>query len=186
MTVMDLKCPGCGAPIISATAKCPYCGRLIEHKLSEEEKKQAEPPKQSLGAMIASKVTDGVKKIEDFFSGTNTSDKKNNTYSKENDFDEYYNNNSSRNNNYSYSYNYAKSDTDSSKTAEKTQSKNRYIAMFLCLFIFVQWFYLERTTRGILYLAFFLTGVPVFLAIVDFLIFATISDEKFERKYVRR
>lgn len=45
-------------------------------------------------------------------------------------------------------------------------------------------FYLGETTTGVVYLCFVWTLVPVFLGIIEGVIYLTTSDEEFQRKYV--
>lgn len=44
-------------------------------------------------------------------------------------------------------------------------------------------FYLGKIGQGILYLIFFWTSIPVFLGIIEGLIYLTMSDKAFETKY---
>jgi TM2 domain-containing membrane protein YozV len=44
-------------------------------------------------------------------------------------------------------------------------------------------FYLGKTTKGILYLVFFWTGIPAILALIDFIVILTMTDEKFNLEY---
>lgn len=45
-------------------------------------------------------------------------------------------------------------------------------------------FYLGETTTGVVYLCFVWTLVPIFLGVIEGLIYLTTSDEDFQRKYV--
>ena len=44
-------------------------------------------------------------------------------------------------------------------------------------------FYLGETGKGIIYLLFFWTLVPAFIALIDFIILICMNDEKFNLKY---
>lgn len=44
-------------------------------------------------------------------------------------------------------------------------------------------FYLGQVGKGILYLLFFWTFIPALIAFVEFILFLTMSDEKFNQKY---
>jgi TM2 domain-containing membrane protein YozV len=44
-------------------------------------------------------------------------------------------------------------------------------------------FYLGKTGQGILYLLFFWTFIPAILALIEFVMFLTMSDEVFAEKY---
>jgi TM2 domain-containing membrane protein YozV len=44
-------------------------------------------------------------------------------------------------------------------------------------------FYLGKTTKGILYLVFCWTGIPAILALIDFIVILTMTDEKFNLEY---
>jgi TM2 domain-containing membrane protein YozV len=44
-------------------------------------------------------------------------------------------------------------------------------------------FYLGQTGLGIVYLLFFWTVIPSIVALVDFVLFLTMSDEAFDAKY---
>jgi TM2 domain-containing membrane protein YozV len=44
-------------------------------------------------------------------------------------------------------------------------------------------FYLGQTGLGFLYLIFFWTFIPAIVAFIDFILFLTMSDEKFNEKY---
>lgn len=65
-------------------------------------------------------------------------------------------------------------------------SKSRTTAAILALFLGglgVHWFYLGRTGLGFLYLLFCWTFIPSIAALVNFIVFLTMSDEKFAEKY---
>ena len=64
----------------------------------------------------------------------------------------------------------------------KSKATAALLAFFLGGFG-VHRFYLNQTGLGFLYLLFFWTLVPAIIAIVDFVIFLTMSDEKFNAKY---
>ena len=64
--------------------------------------------------------------------------------------------------------------------------KNKSTAAILAVLIGglgVHQFYLGKTTKGILYLVFFWTGIPAILAFIDFIIIMTMTDEKFNLEY---
>jgi len=44
-------------------------------------------------------------------------------------------------------------------------------------------FYLGQTGMGLLYLVFFWTFIPALIALVEFILFLTMSDEEFNQKY---
>lgn len=64
--------------------------------------------------------------------------------------------------------------------------KNKSTAAILAFFlggIGVHRFYLGQTGLGFVYLLFFWTFIPAFVALVDFIVFLTTSEEKFNSKY---
>lgn len=64
--------------------------------------------------------------------------------------------------------------------------KSRITAALLAFFLGgfgVHKFYLGRTGAGILYLLFFWTFIPAFIAFIEFIIYLTMSDEAFTAKY---
>lgn len=64
--------------------------------------------------------------------------------------------------------------------------RNRIAAALLAFFLGgfgVHKFYLGRTGAGILYLLFFWTFIPAIVAFVEMIIYLTMSDEDFARKY---
>lgn len=66
-------------------------------------------------------------------------------------------------------------------------SKDRTTAALLALLlggIGAHHFYLGNTVRGVLYLLFVWTLIPVIVAFVEGIIYLTKSDEEFQRKYV--
>jgi TM2 domain-containing membrane protein YozV len=74
--------------------------------------------------------------------------------------------------------------TTYSDSIVKMKSKNT--VSFLALFlggIGVHRFYLGQTAKGILSLIFFWTCIPFFISLIDFIIFITMSEEKFNLKY---
>lgn len=71
-------------------------------------------------------------------------------------------------------------------TAVPNSDKDRTSAALLALFvggIGAHHFYLGNTGRGILYLVFVWTLIPVLVAFVEGIIYLTKSDEEFQRKY---
>jgi TM2 domain-containing membrane protein YozV len=64
----------------------------------------------------------------------------------------------------------------------KSKSTTAILAFFLGG-IGVHRFYLGQTGLGFLYLIFFWTFIPAIIAFIDFIIFLTMSDEKFNEKY---
>lgn len=65
-------------------------------------------------------------------------------------------------------------------------AKSRTTAALLAFFLGglgIHWFYLGRSGRGLLYLLFCWTGIPVVIALIDFIMFLVASDEKFAEKY---
>jgi len=65
-------------------------------------------------------------------------------------------------------------------------SKSRLTAALLAFFlggIGAHKFYLGQTGLGIVYLLFFWTFIPAFIAFIEFIIYLTMSDEKFAVKY---
>lgn len=72
--------------------------------------------------------------------------------------------------------------TSSSQVGEK----NRIVAAILAFFLGgfgVHKFYLGRIGWGVLYLVFFWTFIPAFVAFIEFIIYLCTSDEDFARKY---
>lgn len=64
--------------------------------------------------------------------------------------------------------------------------KSRVAAILLAFFLGgfgIHKFYLGRIAAGVLYLMFFWTFVPAFVALVEMIIYLTISDEQFAAKY---
>jgi TM2 domain-containing membrane protein YozV len=64
--------------------------------------------------------------------------------------------------------------------------KSKKTASFLAFFlggIGIHRFYLGQTAKGIFSLIFFWTYIPLFISIIDFIIFLTMSEEKFNLKY---
>ncbi|AZB00690.1 TM2 domain-containing protein [Chryseobacterium joostei] len=64
--------------------------------------------------------------------------------------------------------------------------KSKFTATILALFLGglgIHRFYLGQNIKGILYLLFFWTFVPALIAFFDFLIFITMSEERFNYKY---
>jgi TM2 domain-containing membrane protein YozV len=64
--------------------------------------------------------------------------------------------------------------------------KSKKTASFLAFFlggIGIHRFYLGQTAKGIFSIVFFWTYIPLFISIIDFIIFLTMSEEKFNLKY---
>ncbi|MGU3374655.1 TM2 domain-containing protein [Chryseobacterium sp. M5A1_1a] len=64
--------------------------------------------------------------------------------------------------------------------------KSKFTAIILALFLGglgIHRFYLGQNIKGILYLLFCWTFVPTLIAFFDFLIFITMSEERFNHKY---
>lgn len=66
------------------------------------------------------------------------------------------------------------------------KTKSKTTAVILALFlgdIGIHKFYLGQAGQGILYLLFCWTFIPVILAIIDIIIYLTMSEESFQAKY---
>ncbi len=64
--------------------------------------------------------------------------------------------------------------------------KNKITAALLAFFLGgfgAHKFYLGETTQGILYLLFFWTCIPAFIALIEFCVLLGISEEAFNKKY---
>lgn len=64
--------------------------------------------------------------------------------------------------------------------------RNRTTALVLAFFLGglgAHKFYLGQTVQGVVYLLFCWTFIPALIAFVEFIIFLTMSDEKFAEKY---
>lgn len=64
--------------------------------------------------------------------------------------------------------------------------KNRLVAIVLALFLGgfgIHWLYLGKTGRCILYALFFWTFIPAFLAFIDIIRFAIMSEKDFQLNY---
>ena len=64
--------------------------------------------------------------------------------------------------------------------------KSKLAAAFMALFLGgfgIHKFYLGRVFAGMIYLLFFWTFIPAFLAFIDFIILITMSDTRFDEKY---
>jgi len=71
-------------------------------------------------------------------------------------------------------------------TVSPTSPKSRIAAALLAFFLGgfgVHKFYLGRIGQGFLYLIFFWTFIPAFIAFIEFIIYLCESDETFARKY---
>jgi len=71
------------------------------------------------------------------------------------------------------------------KTGSGNQ-KSKVTAMLLAFFLGgfgVHKFYLGRTVWGVVYLLFFWTLVPACIAFIEFLIYAFMSEDRFDEKY---
>ncbi|MDR1056297.1 MAG: NINE protein [Prevotellaceae bacterium] len=64
----------------------------------------------------------------------------------------------------------------------KSKSTAAILAFFLGGFG-IHRFYLGQTGLGILYLVFFWTFIPAIIALIDFIVFLTMSEETFNQKY---
>lgn len=67
-----------------------------------------------------------------------------------------------------------------------SSKKSRVAAILLAFFlggIGAHKFYLGQTGQGLLYLCFFWTGIPALIALVEAIIYLTMSDAEFEAKY---
>jgi TM2 domain-containing membrane protein YozV len=62
-------------------------------------------------------------------------------------------------------------------------AQNVALLAFFLGFIGMHKFYLGETGKGILYMVFFWTLIPGILAFVEFIMFLTMRDEEFNRKY---
>lgn len=64
--------------------------------------------------------------------------------------------------------------------------KNKYVAAIICFLFGVigihQW-YLGHPIKALFYAIFSWTGIPLILAIKDFIVFLVISEERFDKKY---
>jgi TM2 domain-containing membrane protein YozV len=70
--------------------------------------------------------------------------------------------------------------------ASTPSGRNRIAAALLAFFLGgfgAHKFYLGRVGQGFLYLIFFWTFIPAFIAFIEFIIYLTMSDEAFERQY---
>ena len=73
-----------------------------------------------------------------------------------------------------------------SEVVTTTSTKNKLTAALLAFFlggIGVHKFYLGQTGKGILYLLFCWTGIPAFIAFIEFIIYLTMDDKAFAEKY---
>ena len=76
---------------------------------------------------------------------------------------------------------------DSEQPVQATANLDRVTAAILAIVLGglgAHKFYLGETTTGVVYLCFVWTLVPVFLGIIEGIIYLTTSDEDFQRKYV--
>lgn len=68
-----------------------------------------------------------------------------------------------------------------------TQGEKSRVAAFLLAFFLggfgVHKFYLGRVAAGVLYLIFFWTFIPAIIAFIEAIIYITMSDEAFAKKY---
>lgn len=72
------------------------------------------------------------------------------------------------------------------KAAEAPNGKSRMAAALFAFFLGGfggHKFYLGQTGLGLLYLVFFWTFIPALAALIEFILFLTMSDEKFNLKY---
>jgi len=64
--------------------------------------------------------------------------------------------------------------------------KSKVVAAILAWFLGgfgVHRFYLGQVGKGLLYLLFFWTGIPFLIAFIDFILFLTMSEKKFNFRY---
>lgn len=64
--------------------------------------------------------------------------------------------------------------------------KNKAVALVLAWLlggVGGHWFYLGKIKRAVLYLVFFWTVIPAFLAIYDFFVMVVMSQKEFDAKY---
>lgn len=68
----------------------------------------------------------------------------------------------------------------------KLHDRSRTTAIILAFFlgaVGIHKFYLGQTTAGVVYLLFFWTCIPAFLALIDFIVLLVMDDDKFDDKY---
>lgn len=73
-------------------------------------------------------------------------------------------------------------------TQASSKGKSRIAAALLAFFfgwIGIHKFYLGQVGLGFLYLIFCWTGIPAFIAFIEFIIYLCMSDETFDEKYNR-
>jgi TM2 domain-containing membrane protein YozV len=58
-------------------------------------------------------------------------------------------------------------------------------AIFAIVLFGAHKFYLGKTGQGIVYLVFFWTAIPALIALVEFIMLLTMTDEKFNEQYNR-
>lgn len=64
--------------------------------------------------------------------------------------------------------------------------KDKIVTLIICFFLGglgIHQFYLGNNVKGILYLLFSWTFIPVILAFIDFIVIALMSSNAFNRKY---
>ena len=64
--------------------------------------------------------------------------------------------------------------------------KKRTVAILLAIFlggIGIHKFYQNRVGSGLVYLIFCWTGIPAFIALIEAIVYLTMSNEKYEAKY---
>lgn len=64
--------------------------------------------------------------------------------------------------------------------------KDRGVAMLLCFLlggVGGHWFYLEQMKKGLLYVLFVWTGIPLILSLITFIHWVFMDKEKWQREY---
>jgi len=65
--------------------------------------------------------------------------------------------------------------------------RNKYVAAIIAMligFLGLHKFYLGETLKGVLYILFFWTGIPILLALIDGVVLLSMSDEEFKARYI--
>lgn len=77
-------------------------------------------------------------------------------------------------------------DRPSQQEMPRRGNKDKTTALILCLLlggIGAHKFYLNQPVLGVLYLLFCWTQIPIIIALIEFIIMVTSSNEEFDRKY---